>query len=318
MMKDTTESEIIVTSCIFKNQSYGINDQFSMGCDQNCTCLPSGEMHCIPRCQPLNNTESEHCVTIPDPSDTCCKIVRCDVTLDDHEQNMSMMPSPTTDKSEENMFGNEGSGPCEYKNRNYKLHDQFYDECEAFCMCTDSGIHCAKIECPSHFALDVIDPHCLRWEPDPASFRAIAPKCCPERMRCVDNGTCIYKGQMFDNWATIPSNLTGCDQHCYCDSGNLDCRPACPPVPAHPPPHLSCNPNNARITPVPGDDCCKQWSCVNGDSSISGKSEKPIYKNAKFTTNKHNLICILYPFSLKNAFTRRNSKFKICLDAGLL
>lgn len=252
-----------------------------------CLCHESGQIRCEPRCQPSmgNQTRSEQqCVKVKDPMDACCEIELCDVSLDEHDVSQPMMIEPTmsttttttssSSSSEDNnsektkMSEQLKTSPatvrmCEHKGRNYGPGEQFNDECDALCMCTASGkVHCAKIECPSTFGLDVIDPHCLRWEPEPATFRAIAPKCCPERMRCVDNGTCEYKDRFFDNWSEIPTELTGCEQHCFCEKGTVECRPACPPIPALPPGNLPCHPRSARLLLMPDDDCCKHWACL--------------------------------------------------------
>ncbi|XP_055847621.1 putative epidermal cell surface receptor isoform X5 [Episyrphus balteatus] len=257
--------EVISTpiECHFNGGIYKFRERLEIGCDEICHCDEGGKMNCRPRCSERNHTRLEKCVLVKDPKDICCQLELCDVTLDDHEQT----PSPTTSQlgNENSITPNEDaqlSDLCVAKGISYKVGQQFHDGCDALCICTKEGIHCAKLDCPSSFGLDVLDPHCLRWEPEPASFRAIAPKCCPERMRCVDNGTCEFKGHTFDNWSQIPSNITGCEQHCYCENGKVECRPACPPVLALPPNDLPCPTYMARLLPIPEDECCKHWACA--------------------------------------------------------
>ncbi|XP_039282715.1 putative epidermal cell surface receptor isoform X5 [Nilaparvata lugens] len=150
---------------------------------------------------------------------------------------------------------------CEYKGKNYTRGDEFHDGCSAFCICSKTGVECATIECPTDFGLDVLDPHCLAWETQPSNFVPNPPNCCPETVRCKDNGSCIYAGESFPNWADIPTKLTGCEQRCFCEMGNVTCHAACPPVPANPPADLPCMPEQAILTHPPGEDCCLYWLC---------------------------------------------------------
>ncbi|XP_070500745.1 putative epidermal cell surface receptor isoform X1 [Chironomus tepperi] len=256
--------------CTYKDKVYAVDERIEIGCDEICSCHKNGEMICVLRCAKMNMTYSDHCVTVKDTKDPCCEVQLCDVSLDDHEQNGFI---PMTGQSREEGTDLEPM-ECEYKGKKYSLNDQFHDECDSLCFCDTTGVECSKIQCPSTFGLDVVDPHCLKWEPEPATFRAIAPKCCPERMRCIDNGTCEYKGQMFDNWSEIPSNISGCEQHCFCEGGKVECRPVCPPVTALPPASLRCNEKYAKLVPIDEeDDCCKQWVC--SENSEADKSTTP-------------------------------------------
>lgn len=89
------------------------------------------------------------------------------------------------------------------------LGQEFNDACVSFCICTDTGVDCSPIQCPSEFGLDVLDPTCLRWETQPRDFNPKPPDCCSDNVRCLDNGSCTFMGHSFPNWAEIPANFTG-------------------------------------------------------------------------------------------------------------
>lgn len=65
------------------------------------------------------------------------------------------------------------------------------------------------------------------------------------------------------NWSEVPITLTGCEQRCFCENGELDCQEVCTPLPPIPPQTMRCPPQH-RPSPVniSDDDCCKQWACV--------------------------------------------------------
>ena len=72
----------------------------------------------------------------------------------------------------------------------------------------------------------------------------------------------------FNNYDNIPQNLTGCEQRCYCEDGEVLCRDACYELAATPPTYLRCS---ARVaTKIPKDDrpCCLVWGCKFGDHNI--------------------------------------------------
>ncbi|XP_055377389.1 putative epidermal cell surface receptor isoform X2 [Condylostylus longicornis] len=276
----TTEMKTETLGCMHNGVMYRPRERLEIGCEQICFCENDGNMNCRKRCPERIHSPQEKCVLVKDPKDICCQLEFCDVTLDGHEQteppstsssSLISMSSNNSNSDEENndliqpINGTILDNSCQFKDNMYKFGEQFHDGCEQLCICTREGIHCAKLECPSTFGLDVLDPHCIKWEPEPATFRAIAPKCCPERMRCVNNGSCEYEGLRFDNWSEIPSNLTGCEKHCYCEAGKIECRPACAPVPALPPAHLPCHQKDVRLAPIPDDECCKHWTCITND-----------------------------------------------------
>lgn len=210
------------TDCHYMGGVYKFRERLEIGCEQICHCDDGGIMDCRPRCPEKNHTRADKCVYVKDPKDVCCQLELCDVTLDDHEQQQPALQSNNNEEPEEpshqeNIYGFQeqardaggAAQTCTFKGSEYEVGQQFRDGCDQLCLCNEQGIHCAKLECPSNFGLDVQDPHCIRWEPVPADFKPIPPNCCPESMRCVDNGTCTYQGVQVDNWSPIPANLTG-------------------------------------------------------------------------------------------------------------
>ncbi|XP_011307744.1 putative epidermal cell surface receptor isoform X2 [Fopius arisanus] len=173
---------------------------------------------------------------------------------------------------------------CFHRGKYHKIGAEWYDECISFCMCSEGPkTECVTIECPTDFGLDVLDPHCLDWETVPPDFVPKEPQCCPQQVRCRNNGSCDYEGRTYDNWSEIPSNVTGCEKRCYCEMGKVACQAACPPVTALPPPTLQCPTNQAILMKLPGDDCCSHWVCdtthiTSGVASTPSVPGVPILK----------------------------------------
>ena len=56
-------------------------------------------------------------------------------------------------------------------------------------------------------------------------------------------------------------NLTGCDQRCYCENGEVLCQPACYDIPESPPGYLACRPEVAVKVAQEDRPCCLAWGC---------------------------------------------------------
>ena len=149
---------------------------------------------------------------------------------------------------------------CKVGEKVYKYGEEFYKDCESYCICTSEGEFCNDIECPSEFGLDVINPNCIEWDKH-EDFIPTSPNCCPPLPVCISDGSCQYKGQNFTNYDSIPEELTGCEQRCHCEDGEVQCRDACYEIPANPPSWLPCDTKYAVQIPNPDRVCCKIWGC---------------------------------------------------------
>ncbi|XP_047482174.1 uncharacterized protein LOC125034466 [Penaeus chinensis] len=153
------------------------------------------------------------------------------------------------------------SNMCEYEGHYYKRGENFYQGCRQSCMCSeDLEVYCADIECPVSFGLDIIDPNCLEWDIDP-EYVLTPPNCC-QPVKCVSTAACEYMGQTFNNYDTIPREITGCSQECSCSYGKVTCHDLCAPVTDAPPPELECPPEKAVLITLPGETCCRSWQCA--------------------------------------------------------
>ncbi|XP_069993704.1 uncharacterized protein sas isoform X4 [Penaeus vannamei] len=161
------------------------------------------------------------------------------------------------------------SNMCEYEGHYYKRGETFYKGCRQSCMCSENlEVYCADIECPVSFGLELIDPDCYEWDTDP-DYVPTPPNCC-QPLKCVATAACEYMGQTFNNYDTIPREITGCSQMCTCNHGKVTCNDLCAPVPDTPPPELECPPEKAVLITLPGETCCRSWQCAA--HSVAGVS----------------------------------------------
>jgi len=159
----------------------------------------------------------------------------------------------------------QGEGPmCERDGKNYSFGETFYDGCDHYCACGTGGeIQCVPIECPTD-GMDLLDPDCLKWEPDMEGFEKKPPTCCPD-IKCVERSSCtIESGKEFRNFDEIPEEITGCDKRCYCEYGNITCHSVCPPMGTEPPRDLPCPAEIATAVPHRDNHCCFMWACPPG------------------------------------------------------
>lgn len=166
-----------------------------------------------------------------------------------------------------------GTGNCQYKGRSLRLGEEYNDQCNSLCVCQTSGINCLKLQCPTYFGVDVLDPNCVEWETVPINFKPSPPNCCPDSIRCKNNGSCLHEGNLFKNWEQLPINITGCEKRCYCEMGKVECQNTCPPVTALPPATLPCPPHHAMIGHIPDDECCKYWICSTPSQKPDGSGK---------------------------------------------
>ena len=191
--------------------------------------------------------------------------------------------------------GEEVSG-CRVGGKTYTAGEEFYKGCSQYCICQESGEpYCSDIQCPSEFGKDVINPNCILWD-DHEDFEAIPPLCCPPVATCLSDGSCQYKGSNFTNYDEIPESLSGCEQRCHCDNGDVKCREACYQLSATPPHWLPCSPSSALKIANPDRTCCQIWGCPPVKETPCGGNIPDKLLGAQVSA--HNNSCVRVQFEL--------------------
>ncbi|XP_013171001.1 PREDICTED: putative epidermal cell surface receptor isoform X2 [Papilio xuthus] len=173
---------------------------------------------------------------------------------------------------------------CHHDGQFYAVGEEFHIGCSELCECTgDEKRECAALVCPSHVGLELVSKGCVRWAANPPAH---PPNCCPRTARCLSDGTCHYKGVAVPNWSEVPLTLTGCEQRCFCENGELDCQEVCSPLPSLPPQTLRCPPNHRpAAVNISDEDCCKQWGCIPNAGYKNGSKYSHVFPSHDASQN---------------------------------
>jgi len=200
---------------------------------------------------------------------------------------------------------------CKVEGKMYAFGEEFHDGCTKYCICQDNGrVLCNDIECPHEFGLDVINPNCIEWEKFD-DFVATPPACCPPVPTCKSDGSCHYQGKNFTNYDSIPEELSGCEQRCHCEDGEVMCRNACYDISDKPPSWLSCEANRAIQMPNPERLCCKIWGC--SEVPVLDIPDRLIGSNAA----PLNESCIAITFEIPPSIAGQKGYYEIHYSSGI-
>ena len=198
---------------------------------------------------------------------------------------------------------------CKFKGQVYKFGEEFYDNCDSYCICQDNGEpYCSDIKCPSEFGLDVINPNCILWNKH-EDFVATAPFCCPPISECLSDGSCNYKGANFTNYDSIPMELTGCEKRCHCEDGEIKCRDACYKISDSPPKWLQCSAEDAIKKPNEDRPCCLNWGCSPTTTTTTTTILPPTGKLNGASAIQVNDTCISITFDVPPDFEGKEGWF---------
>ena len=115
-------------------------------------------------------------------------------------------------------------------------------------------------------------------------------------------------------------NLTGCEQRCYCENGEVLCQPACYSIPESPPGYLACRPEVALLVPQEDRPCCMAWGCPDPDEvEEEGESEKLPDKLNEVTQDETaaNATALALDVALPRSIDGMRGYYQVFLTSGL-
>ncbi|RWS31371.1 epidermal cell surface receptor-like protein [Leptotrombidium deliense] len=163
--------------CSFKNKTYEPGTEFFDGCESKCVCSEALEIECSARCaftvlkggQLMPHVPN--CTIIPDPKDSCCKLIVCD-SKTDNETIAVNNGNSSTDTFVDAVPVDKPilAIGCHHKNKVYSINETFNEGCESICKCKHGSKLECKARCPTFQGND--RKYC-QLMPDPDD-----PECC--------------------------------------------------------------------------------------------------------------------------------------------
>ncbi|GFO23768.1 collagen alpha-4(vi) chain [Plakobranchus ocellatus] len=265
--------------CIYKGKTYTPGQKWTDGCEYDCLCEGQGTYKCIEIC-PDYSVLPAQCTLVPDPSNPCCKIPFCDVTLS----------TPPTISPQSTRIPGINRDACVYNGVPYYQGSHWHDGCDFKCICEDSKTN--KYRCDQRCSrYDTVPIGCLlQTDPQDACCQALicdpgaipnpvpipypTPYPIPAKFpgkttgQSVGNNTgfCQYNGVLYrqgDTWDD------GCQARCVCldqDAGIYDCTDRCVEFVQLP---MTC-----QLVEDPNDPCCSVPKC-GGEATSTPPSLSP-------------------------------------------
>ncbi|XP_053401477.1 uncharacterized protein LOC123550590 isoform X2 [Mercenaria mercenaria] len=253
--------------CAYNGKVYMQGQTWDQGCTYRCECVDAsaGQYRCTERCTAYTNIPPQ-CSLITDPSDSCCKTIKCDFTKP--VTTIAPLFAQTTPVA--------GAAFCKYQGYYHRQGEVWNDGCGLTCRCEDASnqyYQCTD-RCPKYdnvpstctFVADPKDPQCCRVPQCQGTGQGVQgftgsfvgygrpPNVDPTSLAKTGYGSaCLYKGQVYQQGNTWQD---GCDYECECTDatkGMYRCTERCQ--------RIASVPNGCHFAQDPNDACCQVLKC---------------------------------------------------------